>query len=314
MDFIARHFMRRAKDARRAEEEALARAERNVEDDGANGGGGGGGAPRVVAHDRGGLGNRLKCLVTAWRRDARAKFRWEATPACDAPHMADLFAGGAAWEEDAEKDEVLYMQCTWRLELWPGDAVPEGFSRVREPYGTASDWRDIDFEYHRIPRAMLDVYRPLFAKLQPAPAIKQWVDAFAFRRPFDAGVHVRTWVDAPDRRERLFDLRAFVDAMRLLIAEAAGTRFFVCSDDQAAVAALRAEFGELRVCTLEPEPEFGGAARAWAEMLLLARAPVLVASHASTMSEVAWWLGGCRARVLVAAKGRALADHRPPAR
>jgi len=268
----------------------------------------------TLAYDRGGLGNRMKCLIGAWRRDGEAKFRWESTISCPTPEMATLFCYGAQWQ--ASKTEIenpLHLHCSWRLPVWSHDPVPANFSAVRESYGTSSEWRDIDFEYSRIPHDMIELYQPLFERFVPEPSLAQFVDAFCWRHDFAqhkvVGVHIRSWHDEATRRESWFDFNAFVQTMRSLIVETPSVRFFVCSDSPDVIRKLTDTFGPIRILTRGVESRFDDGQGAWLDMLLLSRTHTLIASHASTMSEVAWWLAKCRLRVVVVCKGRPVVDH-----
>ena len=268
----------------------------------------------LAATNADGLANRLKCLVSAWRQDPQARIRWVAAPICSAPLDA-LFA-------DADKmavpvgARVRRELGTWRLLLAPADAkhVPAGFSSVREFYGSETGWRDIDFEYSRIPRAVRDAFLPLFRRLRPQADVAALVEAFAWSRGFDAhtvAVHVRSWPDSAERRAKFFDLDAYERAMRAVASEDPKVAFFVCSDQSAHRDELVRRFAG-RAVALKVDRDRAPAVHCLVELLLLARGRTLIASHVSTLSELAWWMGGCTARVLVVCKGRAPVDFPAP--
>jgi hypothetical protein len=92
----------------------------------------------------------------------------------------------------------------------------------------------------------------------------------------------------------------------LLDDAATNARFLVVSDSDEIAPALRQQYGERRVLCY---PRETSRAQSWLasrgitedliDMLLLARTQRLFASYLSTFSEVAWWLGGTKARVSV---------------
>jgi hypothetical protein len=92
----------------------------------------------------------------------------------------------------------------------------------------------------------------------------------------------------------------------MLDAAEAGARFFVVSDSDDIAPQLAQRYGSKRILCY---PRSTSRAASWLtargitedliDMLLFARTRTLFASYLSTFSEVAWWLGGTKARVEV---------------
>ena len=153
---------------------------------------------------------------------------------------------------------------------------------------------------------------PSFGKLAPNEIVVQYPAVTSRASDWAAanldetvvGVHVRTWRDDP-RRYRKYHVPSLRRLHRLL--ESTGNaRFLVVSDSDDVAPMLAERYGARRVIGY---PRTTPRADSWLtprgvqedliDMLLLARTQRLLASYLSTFSEVAWWLGGTKARVSV---------------
>jgi hypothetical protein len=181
------------------------------------------------------------------------------------------------------------------------------FPKQHSRRSTRSDARHIDLEYERIPDYFREVYGALFRRIAFRPEILTAVDGWMAGQDPAAliGVQVRTWRDDP-RRFRKYHLPAMRRLVALMEGAPRTARFLVVSDSDGVVSALVHRFGAGRVLSY---PRATAREHSWRtpvgiqedliDMLLLARAPRLFASYLSTFSEVAWWLGGTKARVAV---------------
>lgn len=292
----------------------------------------------LVSTEAGGLGNRIKSWVSAWRIDPAARVHWPVTDNMPA-EFADLFINDCA--VNAMPDDATPHR-SWRLAIQPEDEahLPAGFATAgggahtlirragklwwqfrgrpddryrymitakRFPRSTRRDGRLIDFEYGRIPQYFLDLYAPFFAAISIRPEISERVETFAARNLDDTmiGVQVRTWRDDARRHRRHYrPAKARLEA--LLAATDADRRFFVVSDDDDVVPWMSSLVGSRRVVAFDRDTDRLGSWRSKAgmvedliDMLLLARTDELFASYLSTFSETAWWLGGATAEVTV---------------
>jgi hypothetical protein len=181
------------------------------------------------------------------------------------------------------------------------------FPKQHSRRSTRADARHIDLEYERIPQYFRSLYGDLFGRILVRPEIATaaatWADANVDANV--VGVQVRTWRDDA-RRHRKYHVPALRRLMGLLDAAGSNARFLVVSDSDDIAPLLGERFGAERVLCY---PRTTSRAESWLtprgitedliDMLVLARASWLVASYLSTFSEVAWWLGGTRARVAV---------------
>lgn len=293
----------------------------------------------AVSTETAGLGNRLKSWVSAMRLGSESRVVWPVTanmPAAfeqlfandvsvssapsaaavysswrfailpeDVPHLPAGFAtvgagahplvrgmGKLWWAATGRKDD------RYRFMLFP---------KQHSRRSTRSDARHIDLEYERIPQYFRDVYGALFRRIAFRPEIVAAVDEWMAEQDASSliGVQVRTWRDDP-RRYRKYHLPAMRRLIALMEAAPRDTRFLVVSDSDEVLPTLGARFGAERVLSY---PRSTAREDSWKtplgiqedliDMLLLARASRLFASYLSTFSEVAWWLGGTKARVAV---------------
>jgi hypothetical protein len=293
----------------------------------------------VVSAETAGLGNRIKSWVSAMRLGADVRVHWAINANMPAG-FRQLFAADCS-VDSIPAEATVYK--SWRLLVLAEDEpyLPAGFATVgagahplirglgkawwnllgqpsdRYRYmlfpkshsrrSTRADARHIDLEYERIPEYFRRVYGPLFQKIAVCPQILQQVDDWARANLDDGviGVQVRTWRD-DRRRQRKYYRPAVKRLAQLMNAAESADRFFIVSDSDDVVAALRTEYGGGRVLDfprqtsrLESWRSVDGITEDLIDMLLLARTQRLFASYLSTFSEAAWWLGGARARVWV---------------
>jgi hypothetical protein len=293
----------------------------------------------VVSTETGGLGNRLKSWVSSMRLGTEARVQWAVTknmPAAfgdlfvnpcaidavpigattygswrlailpqDEPHLPAGFAtvGAGAHPLLRGMGKAWWSLTGERTDRYRFMVFPKQHSRR----STRADARHIDLEYERIPHYFREVYGELFRRIVVRPEIVaaagEWAAANLDEQV--VGVQVRTWRDDA-RRHRKYHLPALERLTRLLDGAGADARFLVVSDSDDIAPVLSKRYGGQRVLCY---PRTTSRADSWLaprgitedliDMLLLARTRRLYASYLSTFSEVAWWLGGTKARVSV---------------
>jgi hypothetical protein len=293
----------------------------------------------VVSAETAGLGNRLKSWVSAMRLGSEARVCWPVNtnmPATfgelfandaaidavpdgateysswrfailpeDEAHLPRGFAtvGAGAHPVVRGLGKALWTLTGRRTDRYRFMVFPKQHSRR----STRADARHIDLEYERIPQYFRDVYGPLFGRIRVRPQIAaraaEW--AAAALDPAVIGVQVRTWRDDP-RRYRKYHVPARRRLLRLLDDVESRARFLVVSDSDEIVSELMQRYGAPRVLCFPRQTARHDSWRTAAgitedliDLLLLARTDRLFASYLSTFSEVAWWLGGAKARVTV---------------
>jgi hypothetical protein len=292
----------------------------------------------LVSTETGGLGNRLKSWVSSMRLSTDARVHWPVTKNMPAA-FGELFANECAVDVVPEgarvygswrlailpQDEahlpagfatvgagahpiVRGLGKAWwsltgeRTDRYRFMVFPKQHSRR----STRADARHIDLEYERIPEHFRALYGGLFRRIAVRPELVSAANAWAAANLDDAvvGVQVRTWRDDA-RRHRKYHVPSLRRLTRLLDS-APSARFLVVSDSDDVPPMLEERYGARRVlgyARTTPRADSWLTPRGIQEdlidMLLLARTQRLFASYLSTFSEVAWWLGGTKARVSV---------------
>lgn len=252
----------------------------------------------IVVTTRGGLGNKLKALVSALRLTdevATTDATFQVLLENDIPVLEGVPRHARAFSD-------------WRFVLTPFDRLPHDFASVPipergDPEPRIPLGRSIDFEYERVPPHLRAAFLAAFERLEVRPPILAAVDGVtAGWPPGTVAVHVRSWAGSEFRRRTLFDLDRFFHA----VDRRAGAPLFVCADAPEVLDAFRRRYGS-RVLPGAGDDETVGHSghtddervlvRALTDMLCLARADALVGTRLSTFTECAWWLGGCRQRL-----------------
>lgn len=264
----------------------------------------------IISASRLGLCNRLKTLVSCMRIGRRTgeevRVYWEPLAGSLNTRFGDLFSNDL--EIVPPFPPASKPVNTWRLAVFPEDDIPAGFDRVQPscPVPFLDDGGDgghIDFAYQRIPAVLQAVYSGLFAELRVTPEIAERVESLA--RRFHEGtvsVQVRAWIDDSVRQRALFDINRFTREMERFPAD---TEFFLSTDSDQVEKYLLAKYpGRILVherSTYRRGSRFveAGVCDDLVDLLLLAKNRSLIGSYISTFSEVAWWLGGCRADVII---------------
>ena len=265
--------------------------------------------PRIILVDAVcGLANRIKAIVSALRLVGDNPMlvyinKWEVDDREDAPwnKLFDipLQTMSTEWIE-ANK----YHHSGWRLELTAKDKslIPSGFASLRKFGNHDGDWKQIDFEFFRIPRQLRASYAETFRLLRPCRHIEEHVDTFLETNGFQhddvptLGIHLRLWNDDPIRRCGS-ELEEVTDAVsRFIDMYGEDVRIFVASDTpDEAIPALRNV--SPRVSTFDRGACETQLEAAWCEMIILSKTKHLIVTRASTFSEVAWWIGGATANI-----------------
>ncbi|MBT1072717.1 FkbM family methyltransferase [Pelotalea chapellei] len=261
---------------------------------------------RLIVWPNSGFANRLKSLVSASLLDEEYRVYWPSENFCGLS-FGDIFAD--TWREIDHIPADSPLLNTWRFEL-PAELrslLPLHFSDCSTGYKGIdfpgdSESRTIDFEYLRIPQPILMAMRARFAQLRFTPEITERVEAILERIPGPfVGVHARTWVDEPERRQKWFCFDDFARACVPFQQQ----NMVVSSDDPTFISSLSQAL-DRELITM---PSGQRAPKPWqqntrdemlddiAELLVLSRASDLVLTALSTYSEVAWFFGGCAANI-----------------
>jgi len=264
----------------------------------------------IIAVARGGLCNRLKCLISSIRLADKYSMlpllSWPVMRECGCK-FSDLFENKISEislgdfqklenKRTAEKKHDIVE--TWRLEPLPGDKIPGGFSQIF----CSKTGKNIDCEYGRIPLLIRKNFLAYVHVLVPQKYVAEEVSKFC--KNFDdhtVSVNIRSWADEySKKRVVLFNIDNFFAVMDKVDC----SNFFVTCDSQEVLDELIYRYGKriLHYPKRTFECDRGsteGVQDALIDLLLLSKNSKLIATPLSTFSEMAWWFGDCKANVEV---------------
>lgn len=180
---------------------------------------------------------------------------------------------------------------SWRLAIKDGE-VPVGFTNAYPKDDDSKEY--IDFEYNRIPLNVLQIYMRYFSALRPSDQVQNRIESVSLP-PNCVGVHLRPgryWNEYG--RGNKGSIASYIDEMKKMPDD---TNFFLAAADEIFAEQIKREFPG-RVIEL-PNKDFQDSTDAVAELYLLGKTKLLLATGASSFSEVAWWLGGGKQEVKI---------------
>lgn len=269
----------------------------------------------VSPHQDSGLCNRLKCMVSALRigeQTSRQVFlHWEKTYTMGAD-FSELFDSPIIKKEGNEIKGLEAVPCrtfeegygntpcllidTWRFLLKKGE-VADNFARVYPEKDTPV----IDLEYERVPEEVKNEFLPYFKKLVPADSLRKEIESFSQEKdiPNAIGIHARRteFLMNADGRGQVSTDERFFEAMENMGKD---KKFFLATDSKETEKNFIKRFGE-RVIVF-PKKNWNKDTRrsmeeAVIDLFLLSKTRYILGTYMSTFTEVAWWLGGCKAKV-----------------
>lgn len=192
---------------------------------------------------------------------------------------------------DAEKREVGTTN-VWRL-LVEDNELPKGFTKAFKK--DKEDKEYIDFEYERIPVSVREEYLKYFKELKPSKCVRERMENGIEMPNHCVGVHIRIgrfWNEFG--RGNRDGVEYYIEEMKKFSDD---TLFFLASADETISARINQEFPG-RIIELKNK-SYTDSIDAVAELYLLGCTDTLIATYGSTFSEVAWWLGECKQKVVV---------------
>lgn len=275
----------------------------------------------VICINRAGLGNRIKGLVSAMRLSAKLGRKhlvyWQNNQYCGC-YFADLFEnqipiiGDSQLKEIQKKNSKKYndvldeaydsynyiLLYTWKFIFLPGE-IPTGFSQVY----SSEEGTNIDFEYGRIPEDKKQEILVQLNKLVPVKEIRDKIEEFTQKNNVNemVGVHIRRGDTkfTVEGKQKVSSDERFIERMKEFPEE---QKFFLCTDGEETEQRFKEIFGErIVVFPKGTRKRFQKEAlqEALIDMLLLSKTKHILGSYLSTFTELAWWFGGCKAKIEV---------------
>ena len=271
----------------------------------------------IICINNGGLGNRLKGLISVIRLSKKLGRKlilyWPNTQHCGC-RFKDLFENSfpeineeelkAIKKEgnyrlyrdilDSKDDAEKYLLFkTWKFVLLPNE-IPENFAKVF----SSESGKNFDFEYDRIPEALRQELLIYINELRPKD--QMFIDDFAEKHSLKdcVGIHIRKgdYRFTVDRRDKISTDEKFIRRMK----EMPKSKFFLCTDSKETENKFKEIFGEQIITFPKGDRKRSktiSIQEALVDQLLLSKTKHILGSYLSTFTELAWWFGGCKAKV-----------------
>ena len=277
----------------------------------------------IISDNGGGIGNRIKGLISILRLskelDRKPLLYWpkNVLMGCDFKELFDFNVeeindeelNRIKEEEDFDfyrdwldniyvKNDYLIIQC-WRFLMKKGE-IRKKFAKV---YPTMKG-NNIDFEFERIPLGIAGNIVKDLRKLKPSKEIMERVEKFDEEEKVNEmiGIHLRRtdFNKSPDGRGNISTDDLFVERIEEIIKKNPKQKFFVCTDSPETEKDLKEKFGESIV--VFPKTNWIMSSKeaskdSLTDLLLLSKTKKILGTYLSTFTEIAWWLGGCKAKV-----------------
>jgi len=213
-----------------------------------------------------GLCNRIKCIISAMHEAEQSEGRlcldWTPSFSCGA-EFSDLFDNAFPYEKEGTAIS------TWKFPDIPKEKILEYLARLKIK-NSISDEADAFFSYEFSPQSTV------------------------------VGVHVRRNEFLLNSEKKKSTDELFFRRMDGIIEKNPEVLFFLATDSTKAMDDFIGRYGE-RIITYHKDcldrSKTEAIRQALVELLILSKCNLILGSHLSTYSEMAWWLGACKAEI-----------------
>lgn len=232
----------------------------------------------VVSHA--GIANRIKNLLSAISQHG------------DVSTLHDTISFIFPSLKKVEKVEEEYPE-DWRLYV------------ASEEEKHIPDYKTIDLLYEKTPEYFVKKYLDIIHNLKINSEIIEYVSEFTGAWDDMVGVHIRSWY-CP--KKVFHSNEIFEEQIDKLSKD---KKFFFCSDNSDVQQHFLDKYGD-RVVTYERQifndPKLAESGHhddiqlttdAFIELLILSKCATIIGTYDSTFDEVAWWMGGCKSKVII---------------
>ena len=264
----------------------------------------------IVSINEGGLSNRLKVIASCIRLDNKNYgVKWNILDDYKKnAHILNcpfnkLFKNNIEVDEIKKGDKVLKDPY---LVIKESDNLPEKFNNFKSNCNRGFRCQDpknrnIDYMYNKIPKFIKYEFINCFKKLEPIDELKKKIEDFSKNfKDTTISVHIRSWNrnGEKSRRDGLFNIQKYEKEMKKYNLN---YNFFISTDSEE-VREYFLEKSKLkkniifynRVTSLNNSRDIlEGMQEDLIELYLLSKNKIIIGSHFSTFTEVAWYLACC---------------------
>lgn len=252
---------------------------------------------KIIAACPAGLGNRIKCMVSSIKKGGKYVY-WPLNDACGC-EFKELFQFSMTEIYRSELD-------TSKVDAYSGDAeINKSWKFINK------NNFDLDFQYHKLTQSDINEFLPYFESIIPKQDIEDTVWAFInkYKESFDKGevigVHIRKgdYKVSFDGRQYISTEDKFIEKMICLLEVNPNYKFLLCTEDENTEDKFKEIFNKNTIIYFPKK--FRGRnsnnsiKEAFVDILLLSKCPIIIGTFLSTFTEVAWWIGGCKAQVYI---------------
>lgn len=274
----------------------------------------------ITSIHEGGLSNRIKSLISSIRYSNKHNIKysiyWKVLNSYKKNNhilncpFEKLFSNKI---EVKNVDNKSKKYCSHCLMIEDEDNIPLNFFTFKSNCGkqfTQTDplGRNIDFGYNRIPKEIKKEYIKAFKVLKPIPELLSKINDFS-KINFNENtisVHIRSWnrQNEESRRTYLFNIQRFENKMKEYKKK---HNFFLATDSQI----VKDYFNKKSVLKDKiivypresnlntSRDNINGIQEDLIDLYLLSKNEIIIGSHFSTFSEVAWWLAKCPTNITI---------------
>ena len=166
-------------------------------------------------------------------------------------------------------------------------------------------YNTIDLLYENTPHYFINKYLDLIHTLEINSEIMEYVSEFTDGWDNMVGVHIRSWYC----EKRVFHSNEIFENQIDKLPE--DQKFFFCSDNSDVQKHFVDKYGD-RVVTYDRQmfndPRMAESGHhddiqlttdAFIELLILSKCATIIGTYASSFDELAWWMSGCRSKVII---------------
>lgn len=285
----------------------------------------------IISFNKGGLSNRIKSIVSCFRyaqeNNIEVKIFWPVLNSYDEEiqHLLNcefgkLFQNSIEIKELPKNKHKIYSYPY--LMVFDRDNIPPNFdtynhhTKNKKWTSTDLEQRNIDHNYNKIPKNVIENYLSYFKVLKPIEELQDKIDNFSKKFNNNTiSVHIRSWSRKNEarrvinRRNQLWWLyvRNGIQKFENEMKKYTGHNFFLTTDSHKVKTYFqnRSVLKDKIICysrktDLDTSRDFPeGVQEDLIELYLLSKNKIIIGSHNSTFTEVAWWLAQCPKNITI---------------